>query len=62
MHTEFQSPYYCDIGKINFPLKIDFKIKCHPQTHMIKLLESKKKSIAISATDAKKIFTKAPFF
>ena len=24
--------YFSDIGKINFPLKIDFKLKCHLET------------------------------
>ena len=35
--------YFTDIGKINFPLKIDFRIKCHLETDMKKLFESKKK-------------------
>lgn len=35
--------YFTDIGKINFPLKIDFKIKCHLETDMKKLSESKKR-------------------
>ena len=29
--------YFTDIGKINFPLKIDFRIKCHLETDMKKL-------------------------
>ena len=36
--------YFTDIGKINFPLKIDFRIKCHLEIDMKKLFESKKKS------------------
>ena len=48
-------------GKINFPLKIGFKIKCHLETNMKKLFESKKKINAIGALDAKIIFAKAPF-
>ena len=35
--------YLCDIGKINFPLKIDFKIKCHLETDMKKLFNQRKK-------------------
>ena len=49
--------YFTDIGKINFPLKIDFKIKCHQETDMKKLFELKKKVTAIDAPDAKIIFT-----
>ena len=47
--------------KINFPLKIDFRIKCHLETDMKKLFESKKRVTAIGAPDAKIIFTKASF-
>ena len=53
--------YFTDIGKINFPLKIDFKIRCHLETDMKKLFDSKKKVNAIGAPDAKIIFTKALF-
>ena len=53
--------YFSDIGKTNFPLKIDFKIKCHFETEMKKLFESKKKVTAIGMPDSKIIFTKAPF-
>ena len=45
--------YFCNIGKINFPLKIDNKIKCHVETDMKKLFESKEKVILIGAPDAK---------
>ena len=38
---------FCDIGKVNFPLKIDFKIKFQLETDMKKLFESKKKVTAI---------------
>ena len=34
---------FCDIGKINFPYKISFTIKCPLETDMKKLFESKKK-------------------
>ena len=47
--------------KINFPLKIDFRIKCHLETDMKKLFESKKRVTTIGVPDVKIIFTKAPF-
>ena len=50
-----------DTGKINFPLKIHFKIKFHLETEMKKLPESRKRVTTIGAPDAKIIFTKAPF-
>ena len=53
--------YFIDIGKINFPLKIDFMIKCRLETNMKKLFESKKKEIVIGAPDAEILFIKAPF-
>ena len=53
--------YFTDIRKINFPLKVDFKIKCHLETEMKKLSGSRKRVTAIGAPDAKIIFTKAPF-
>ena len=53
--------YFTGIGKIKFPLKIGFKIKCHLETDTKKLFESKKKVTAIGAPDVKIIFTKATF-
>lgn len=53
--------YFCDIGKINFPLKIDFKFKCRLEIDMKRLLESRKKVTDIGSPDVKIIFTKAPF-
>ena len=56
--------YYSDIGKINFFVKIDFSIKCHLETEMKKVFESKKvlaSTASIPTTDVKIIFTKAPF-
>ena len=53
--------YFTDLGKINFPLKIDFRIKCHLKTDMKKLFESKEKVTTAAAPDAQIIFTKAPF-
>ena len=37
--------YFCDVGKINFPLKTDFKFKSHLETESV-----------ISVPDAKIIF------
>lgn len=34
---------FSDIGKINFPLKIDFKIKCHLETEIKQFFELKKR-------------------
>ena len=53
--------YFSDIGKINFLLKIDFRIKCHIETDMKKLFELKKRVTTIGGPDAKSIFTKALF-
>ena len=55
--------YFTDIGKINLPVKIDFRFKLHLETEMKKLFESRQ-VITVVATvdpDAKIIFTKAPF-
>ena len=56
--------YFTDLGKINFPLKIDFRIKCHLDTDLKILFEPKKVLAAGSALPspgAKIVFTKAPF-
>ena len=56
--------YLCDIGKINFPTKIDYRIKLFLETNMNKLFESGKllaAGVAIQTADAQIIFTKAPF-
>ena len=56
--------YFSDIGKINFPTKIDYRIKLFLETKMEKLFEAKKVLAAtaeIPSTDAQIIFTKAPF-
>ena len=39
--------YLCDLGKINFPNKIDLKIHCTLWTNMMQLSDSKKKVAAI---------------
>ena len=56
--------YISDIGKINFPTKIDYRIKLFLETKMEKLFESKGVlafTAATPAADAQIIFTKAPF-
>ena len=56
--------YFTDLGKINFPTKIDCRIKLQLETKMKKLFESRKvlaAGTAIPVPDAKMIFTKAPF-
>ena len=56
--------YFSDIGKINFPTRIDYRIKLFLETDMDKLFQSKKvlASIAvIPEADAKIILTRAPF-
>ena len=56
--------HLCDIGKINFPTKIDYRIKLFLETNMNKLFESKKllaPAFAMPTPDAQIIFTKAPF-
>ena len=56
--------YFTDLGKINFPTKIDYQIKLHLETEMKKLFESRKvlaSGTAIPAPGAKIMFTEAPF-
>ena len=56
--------YLCDIGKINFPMKIDYRFELFLETNMNKLFESQKllnPGVAILAAGAQIIFTKAPF-
>ena len=56
--------YFSDVGKINFPTKIDYRIKLFLETNMEKLFESIK-SLAANATipevDAQIVFTRVPF-
>ena len=56
--------YFSNVGKINFPTKIDYRIKLFLETNMEKLFESRK-PLAANATvpeaDAQIIFTRAPF-
>ena len=57
--------YLSDIGKINFPTKIDYRIKLFLETDMNKLFESRKvlasTTTAAPSADAEIIFTRAPF-
>ena len=56
--------YFTGLGKINFPTKIDYRIKLHLETKIKRLFESKKvpaSGTAIPTVDVKIIFTKAPF-
>ena len=56
--------YISDIGKINFPTKIDYRIKLFLESNMGKLFESRKPlaaNAAIPEPDGQIIFTKAPF-
>ena len=56
--------YFSDIGKKNFPTKIDYRIKMFLETNMDKLFESRKvlaSGAAIPEVDAEILFTRAPF-
>ena len=56
--------YFSDIGKINFPTKIDYRIKLFLETNMERLFESRKalaNNAKIPAVGAEIIFTRAPF-
>ena len=63
--------YFSDIGKINFPAKIDYRIKLFLETNMDRLFESRKvlasnasvlaSNASVPDVDAQIIFTRAPF-
>ena len=56
--------YLSDIGKTNFPTKIDYRIKLFLETELEKLFESKgviASTAAIPAADAQIFFTRVPF-
>ena len=56
--------YFSDVAKINFPTKIDYRIRLFLETDMERLFESRKALAAnttIPAVDAEIIFTRAPF-
>ena len=55
--------YFTDLGKINFPTKIDHRMKLQLEKEMKKLFESTKlfaTNADIPGSDAKIMFTKAP--
>ena len=57
--------YFSELGKINFPTKIDYRIKLFLETDMNKLFESRKvlasTTTTIPSAETEIIFTKAPF-
>ena len=56
--------YFTDLGKINFPTKIDFRVKVHLEKDMKRLFEPRKvlaSRSALPTPDLKIIFTKAPY-
>ena len=56
--------YFTDLGKINFPTKIDYRIKLHLEKEMKRLFESRKvlaSGSALPMPDVKIIFIKAPY-
>ena len=53
--------YFCDLGKVKFPFKIDMKIRCMLETEMKKLFESNKRVTAMGTPHAQIVFVKAFF-
>ena len=57
--------YFSDIGKINFPTKIDYRIKLFLETNMSRLFESRKvlasTTTAAQEPDVAILLTRAPF-
>ena len=56
--------YFTDLGKINFPTKIDYRIKLHLEKEMKRFFESLKvlaSGSGLPTPDVKIIFTKAPY-
>ena len=53
--------YLCDLGKINFPTKIDLKIRCTLRTNMKQLFESNEKVTDIGAPGVQIVFVRAPY-
>ena len=49
--------YFTDIGKINFPLMIDFRIKCHLKTVIKRLFDSKKSNGKGTAFSLRTVFS-----
>ena len=56
--------YFTDLGKINFPTKIDYRVKLHLEKETKKLFKSRKvlaSGSAIPTPDVNIIFNKAPY-
>ena len=53
--------YLCDLGKINFPVKTDIKIRGTLETEMKKLFKSNKRVTTMLTPDVQIVFVKAPF-
>ena len=53
--------YVCDLGKINFPTKLDMKIRLTLETELKNLFETNMKVANIGTTDAQIILLKAPY-
>ena len=56
--------YFTDLGKINFLIKIDYRITLHLETERKRLFESRKvrsSGTALPAPDVKIIFTKGSY-
>ena len=47
--------YFTDLGKINFPTKIDYRIKLHLEKKMQKLLESRKILVSGDVNETEKL-------
>ena len=64
-HSIIPHRYFSDIRKINFPTKIDYRIKLFLETDMTRLFESRKvlaaSTTSVPKPDAEIIFTRAPF-
>ena len=58
--------YFSDIGKINFPTKIDYRIKLFLETDMTRLFELRKvlaaRTTSAPAPDTEILFTRAALF
>ena len=52
--------YFFDLGKINYPIKINFKITSSLKIEIKRLLNQKKKSALVETPDAKIIFRDEP--
>lgn len=53
--------HFCNLGKTDYPVKINFKITCTLETKIKELFETKKNPGTVGSPDAKSIFTNAPY-